>query len=132
MGSGFVGQSAHLENVIAFKEANIVALAELRPELRERVANSFGIPKTYSSHLDLLENEQCDAIIAVVNRRHTFEVARDILNAGVNLLTEKPMAQTSASAFELVEIATRKKSNLFGRVYEKIRRRSSKRSRNHS
>lgn len=108
MGSGFVGQCAHLENINAFKEAKIVALAELRPELREKVANSFDIPKTYSSHLDLLENERCDAIIAVVNRRHTFEVARDILNAGVNLLTEKPMAQTSAAAFELVEIATRK------------------------
>lgn len=108
VGSGFVGQSAHLENVISFNGVNIVALAELRPELREKVGTSFGISKTYSSHLDLLENEQCDAIIAVVNRRHTFEVAKDILNAGVNLLTEKPMAQTSAAASELVEIATRK------------------------
>jgi len=108
VGSGFVGQCAHLENVIAFNGVNIVALAELRPELREKVATSFGISKTYSSHLDLLESERCDAIIAVVNRRHTFEVARDILNAGVNLLTEKPMAQTSAAASELVEIATRK------------------------
>lgn len=108
VGSGFVGQCAHLENVVGFEDVKVVALAELRPGLRERVATSFGISKTYSSHLDLLESELCDAVIAVVNRRHTFEVARDVLNAGVNLLTEKPMAQTSTAAIELAEIATRK------------------------
>jgi len=108
IGSGFVGQCAHLENVVGFADVKIVALAELRPELRERVAVSFGISKTYSSHIELLEDEQCDAIIAVVNRRHTFGVAKDILSAGVNLLTEKPMAQTSAAAIELAEIATKK------------------------
>lgn len=108
VGSGFVGQCAHLENIAAISEAKVVALAELRPELREKVANSFGISKTYSSHLDLLENERCDAVIAIVNRRHTFEVAKDILIAGVNLLTEKPMAQTFAAASQLAEIATKK------------------------
>ena len=108
VGSGFVGQAAHLEHFIRFPEAEVVALAELRSGLREKVTASYNIPKSVPSHKELLANIDCDAVVAVVNRKQTFGVAIDILEAGLHLLTEKPMAQTKEAARQLVEIANDK------------------------
>ena len=108
VGAGFVGQAAHLEGFIKFPEAEVVALAELRPKLRKRVISSYNIPVGVPSHKELLENIECDAVVAVVNRKQTFGVAKDILESGIHLLTEKPMAQTKETASQLVEIANEK------------------------
>ena len=108
VGAGFVGQVAHLERFVKFKTSEVVALAEMRPKLCSDVAKEYGIPKTYNHHHDLIEKGECDAIIAITHRRHTFEVARDILESGTHLLTEKPMAMTSSGANKLVEIAKEK------------------------
>ena len=108
VGAGFVGQAAHLERFIKFPETKIVALAELREGLRANVSSSYNIPNTYKDHKQLLKHNDCDAIIAVVNRRNTFQVAKDILESGRHLLTEKPMAPTKPEAQELVDIAESK------------------------
>jgi len=108
VGAGFVGQSAHLERFIKFPEAEVVALAELRPELRKKVIASYNIPEGVSSHKELLANIDCDAVVVVVNRKQTYAIAKDILEAGLHLLTEKPMAQTQVAARQLVEIANDK------------------------
>ena len=108
VGAGFVGQAAHLEHFVRFADAQVTGLAELRPMLRSQVASSFGLPSTYPSHLELLEQDDCEAVVVVVNRRHTFKVARDVLLSGRHLFTEKPMAQTADAAAELVSIAKSK------------------------
>ena len=105
VGSGFIGQLAHLEHFSKFPNVEIVALAEKRQKLLHSVGTSFGIKNLYSDHLDLISEEKCDAIVAIVNRRHTFKVAYDILSSGNHLLTEKPMAQTYDDAIKLVALA---------------------------
>lgn len=108
VGAGFVGQSAHLESVSRFSDVSIEAIAELRPELSKHVCQSFNIPRSYENHQKMIESENFDAVFVVVNRRHTFEVAFDVLSAGINLFTEKPMAQTFEDAKKLVKIAKEK------------------------
>ena len=107
VGAGFVGQAAHLERFVNFPESDIVALAEKRPELCERVITSYNIPKGFKNHQELLKNVDCEAVVAIVNRKHTFQVAKDILKSGKHLLTEKPMAQTKVDAQELVDLANK-------------------------
>ena len=113
VGAGFVGQVAHLERFVKFKNSKVVALAEMRPKLCADVANAYGIPKTYNHHHDLIEKGECDAIVAITHRRKTFEIARDVLESGIHLLTEKPMAMKSTDANTLVEIA-KKKGLIYG------------------
>jgi predicted dehydrogenase len=105
VGAGFIGQVAHLANYSAIKDCRIVALAELRPELRRRVAKKFDIPTTYESHHDLLADPRVDAVVAVTARPFTGPVALDCLNAGKHLLTEKPMAGDVEHAERLVSAA---------------------------
>jgi len=106
VGGGFIGQLAHLMNYIEVDNCEIVALAEIRPELRRRIADRYGIPRTYSSHKDLLEKDpEVEAVVAVTKRTMTGPIALDCLNAGKNLITEKPMASTLDQAKRLVEAA---------------------------
>ncbi len=111
VGSGFVGQLAHLRNYINIPNTKIVGLAELRKDLGHKVCKKNGIDKYYSNHLELMKNNpNLDAIIAIVNRKHTVSVAKDILSNGFNLFTEKPMSPTYDQGQLLVKIA--KKNNL--------------------
>lgn len=105
IGAGFIGQVAHLANYRDIPGAEVVALAELRPRLAKQVCRSHGIDRYYDHHSKLLEAGDIDAVVAIVHRRHTATIAKDVLNAGYHLFTEKPMAQTEAQSTELAELA---------------------------
>ena len=64
----------------------------------------------YDHHTELLNESDCEAVVAIVNRRHTYDVAKDVLLSGRHLLIEKPMVATYDQAKDLVEIA--KNNNL--------------------
>ena len=65
VGSGFVGQVAHLAYYAEMPEAEVVALAELRPKLGAEVCQRYGIPRHYESHTALLEDTEVEAVVAV-------------------------------------------------------------------
>ncbi|MDC3130687.1 Gfo/Idh/MocA family oxidoreductase [bacterium] len=109
VGSGFVGQLAHIRNYNINPKVTITALAELRPKLGQSVCDRYGIKNYYKNHLDLLKNKDIEAVVAIVNRKHTAYIARDILKKGFNLFTEKPMAATFNEAQELVNLSKKKK-----------------------
>ena len=105
VGAGFIGQLGHLMNYVEVKNCDIVALAEFRPELRKKMAARYSIPKTYSTHHELLKDPDVDAVIVVTPRSQTAPVVFDCLNAGKHVMSEKPMAGTSDQATRLVALA---------------------------
>jgi predicted dehydrogenase len=107
IGSGFVGQLAHLHNYIGLPEIKITDLAELRPNLGKMVCDRFDIQNVYPSHKELLleKRSELDAVVAIVRREHTASVAMDVLSAGLPLFTEKPMAPTVDQGQKLVSLA---------------------------
>jgi len=105
VGSGFIGQVAHLSNYVEIPNVEILALAELRPKLGAIACKKYGIPRYYKDHNALLEDTDIEAIVAIVRRQHTASVALDILNKGYHLFTEKPMAPTVKQAQKLVDAA---------------------------
>ena len=109
IGSGFVGQVAHLINFTNLDNTEILGLAELRPKLGKAVCQKYNIPNYYNNHKELLKNNELDAIVAIVRRNHTAPLAYEILQKGYNLFTEKPMAQTYDHGKKLVQIAKKNK-----------------------
>lgn len=109
IGSGFIGQVAHLYSFSQIKDLEILSLAELRPELGKQIKRKYNIKNLYKSHIDLLkDNENLDGIVSIVRRYHTFRVAKDVLRNGFNLFTEKPMAMTYQQSKTLVNLAKKK------------------------
>ena len=111
VGSGFIGQVAHLYSFSQIHDLNITALAEMRPKLRQKVQDKFNIQKVYKNHSELIkDSKNLDGIVAIVRRYHTYKIAKDILSEKINLFTEKPMAMTYKQANTLTGLA--KKNSL--------------------
>ena len=103
VGSGFIGQVAHLTNYVELPNVEIVGLAELRPKLGKLVCRKYGIPRYYPDHKALLDDPDIEAVVAIVRRKHTAPIALDILEKGFHLFTEKPMAPTVDQGKKLVD-----------------------------
>ncbi len=109
VGAGMIGQVAHLANYLDNPDCKVVALAELRPELGRLAAARHGVKKVYESHRDLLADTEVDAVVVVTRPHAHGPIVLDALEAGLHVLSEKPMAHTVEQALRLVEAAGRRK-----------------------
>ena len=100
-----VGQMCHLANFVANPACRVVAIADLRPDLAAAAAQKFGISRVYGTHRELLADAAVSAVVVVTKRRATGPIVLDALNSGRHVLSEKPMAYTTAQANLLVEAA---------------------------
>jgi len=92
VGVGGMGQCAHLRNYITVPECEVVALAELRPKLREAVARKYGVARTYASAADMLAKEKLDGIVASQPFDKHGSIIPPLYQAKVPIFTEKPIA----------------------------------------
>lgn len=102
IGVGSMGQCAHLQNYLTVPDCEVVALAELRPELGRQVAARYGIPRVYTHHEELLANEQVDGLVAAQPFTRHGILVPELLKAGVPVLTEKPIAGSIAQGEKIV------------------------------
>ena len=91
VGVGSMGQCAHLCNYATIPECEVVAVAEIRPELGEKVAARYGVPKVYPNHKAMLEAEELDGIVASQPYNRHGILLPDLFEAGVPVFTEKPL-----------------------------------------
>ena len=106
VGAGFLAQSVHLPHFAALPNCHLLALAELRGDLRERVADRFGIPRRYPDHRALLADPELEAVAISGAYAAQGEIARECLAAGKHVFVEKPLAISLAQA-ELILAAGR-------------------------
>ena len=92
VGVGGMGQCAHLKNYAVLNECEVVAIAEVKEGLRQKVAARYGIPKTYPSHKEMIEQEKLDGIVAAQPFSRHGVMVPAVLKAGVPVFTEKPLA----------------------------------------
>jgi predicted dehydrogenase len=82
--------------------AKFVAIFDTNRAVAEEYASQFGVKAVTS--LEEFANEVDAASIATPTNTH-FEIARDLLSRGKHLLVEKPIADNTAHASELAELA---------------------------
>jgi predicted dehydrogenase len=92
VGTGKMGQCAHLKNYVNLEECSVVAIAEPRKELARRVAARYGIPKIYDTHREMLAVEKPDGIVAPQQFVYHWKIIPEILKAGIPVFIEKPLA----------------------------------------
>lgn len=71
-----------------------------------RAQEHTGIPKVYEDYREMLENEAFDIIIFCPENARHGEVAEAIAAAGVDMLTEKPMAASLSGGLRMVRAAS--------------------------
>ncbi|MFC4652372.1 Gfo/Idh/MocA family protein [Lactococcus nasutitermitis] len=89
--------------------AEATAIATRDDKKTKQLAKELGISRTYSSYGELVADSELDLIyIPLINNQH-FSGAKLALNAGKNVLLEKPFTVTEDETKELFELAKQKK-----------------------
>jgi predicted dehydrogenase len=102
VGAGTMGQVAHLRNYATLPEAELVALAEVRPDLGRRVAARYGVAEVYADHRELLARAKVDALVVIQPFTQHGRLLPELLGSGLPLLIEKPLARDPAAARALL------------------------------
>jgi predicted dehydrogenase len=94
VGVGNMGQVAHLRNYVMREDCRVVALAEVRQDLAQKVARRYGVEKVYGSHREMIEHEKLDAIVAPqMFTSHGTLIPELIRQARIPIFIEKPLAR---------------------------------------
>ena len=112
IGLGGVAQLVHLPNLAKISSADLTAVAEVNKNRLLTISDKFHVKEKYSNYKEMLEKSDIDAvIIATPTSTHT-EIAIDCLNAGKDVLVEKPLARTYAEVKKIVDAAKKNKKKI--------------------
>lgn len=101
-------------NHIAAAQANnleIVALCDVYPASMEALIAKFDLPRTihqYSDHRELISKEQLDLVAVCTENGKHGSIALDFIEAGCNVIIEKPIALSLEEADQIITRAKEK------------------------
>src|SRR5437764_2536353 len=101
VGTGYLGR-LHARILTEMPEANVVGFVERDDAIAADIAETLKI-KRFDSVASLAREIDC-AVVATPTTTH-FDVARELLEAGCDVMVEKPITLTVADAQRLIDIA---------------------------
>ena len=107
IGTGFIGP-VHIEALRRLGFVNVCALSDIDEETAARKADELYIPKAYGNYMDLINDPEVEAVhICTPNSLH-YEMSKAVIEAGKNVVCDKPLSLTSKEAEALVALAKEK------------------------
>ena len=103
VGAGYLGQH-HARIYSELSGVELAGVVDIREERAEEVARRYA-SRAYRDYRDVLGT--VDALSIVVPTTHHFEIALSCMQAGKDVLVEKPITATVAQADELIREAKR-------------------------
>lgn len=80
----------------------LVAVADLDPQLRERMSRTYKAA-AYSDYREMLERENIDVVTIALPTHMHFEAAQETMAAGIHTFIEKPLAESVDSGRAIIE-----------------------------
>lgn len=105
VGCGFMAQKVHLPNFTSLPNCSVVAIAEVRQDIREKVADAFRIQHRYARHDQMAQSGEIDAAAISAGFDVQGEIAIDFLRRGIPVFMEKPMAVSVDQAQRILAAA---------------------------
>ena len=105
IGTGYLGR-LHARVLTEMPEVQVVGFVEPNDEVAKEVAGSLKL-KRFETVADLAKEIQC-AVVATPTVTH-FHVASQLIEAGCDVMVEKPITAAAADGERLIELAERKK-----------------------
>ncbi|MFH0889578.1 MAG: Gfo/Idh/MocA family oxidoreductase [Candidatus Aenigmatarchaeota archaeon] len=103
VGVGFMGFS-HLRTYSEMKNCNVVGVVDKLPESRERAERTFRV-NAYENFDDLAKVNEVDAVSIAVPTQFHASAAIPILEKGIDVLLEKPIAANLNDAENIIRAA---------------------------
>lgn len=99
VGAGGMMQITHLPSLLQIADVELAAVAELDRGRAEKLAAAYGISRIYGDAGELAEHaELLDCAVVVTLKEHHAAAIIPLLEAGVPVFTEKPLAGSRADA----------------------------------
>ncbi len=111
IGAGWWAARVHLPNIAKHENADLVGICDADERRAEKAKELFGAQYATSSYEELLTYE-LDAVLVATPHDSHFAPAKTALEAGVDVLIEKPMTLDPGEAWDLVRIAKMGNLNL--------------------
>ena len=92
LGAGAWAKFAHIPGYKRDPRCELVAIADPLIERAQEFAGAFNIPSVYGSHSELIAREDIDLVDVCTPSATHFELSWAALEAGKNVLCEKPVA----------------------------------------
>jgi len=109
VGCGRISQIMHLPHLIELPGFEVVALCDVSKNRRQVLADRYAISETFEGVDGLLASSTVEfdaAVVATPSHTH-LDVAAPLLEDGVHLFMEKPLATTPEDGRQLVSMAQR-------------------------
>ena len=103
VGVGYLG-NFHVQKYLALENVDLVALVETDADRRREIEEKYQI-KTHSRIDDIIG--EVDLVSIVVPPKYHYPLAKTCLDAGINVLLEKPVTETVGEAEALIASAER-------------------------
>ncbi|MEO7143063.1 MAG: Gfo/Idh/MocA family oxidoreductase [Bryobacteraceae bacterium] len=105
-GTGFMGK-VHTEAIRRLGNVEVVGVAAHTLQEAQAFADAVGIPRATADYRTLLADPEIDAVhVCTPNALH-YPISKAALEAGKNVLCEKPLTMTAADAADLVALAAK-------------------------
>lgn len=104
IGLGAIGERL-IQAFTAHKNTEVTAVVDTNKERAMSMAKKLGGVHWYADHKELLANEELDLVYIAVPPKFHHAVAIDVIEKGIHLLCEKPLANSLEEAIEMYERA---------------------------
>lgn len=108
IGSGQIARVSHIPAYQTMENVEIVGVSDTNIEAAKQLAADFNIPYYSQSHKELLADCKPDAVSICVPNKFHYPIVMDALDAGCNVMCEKPPAISGKEAEEMTAKAEEK------------------------
>jgi predicted dehydrogenase len=109
IGTGYIGM-VHLEMLRRIASADVMAVADSNEKLGRAAAEKLGVPKVYRSGEELINDRDIEVVHNCAPNNVHFDLNKQAIESGKDVLSEKPLSLTSKESAELVRLADRHKT----------------------
>src|SRR5262249_28145346 len=106
IGTGFIGP-AHVEAARRLGFVEMLGLCEAGNELARAKAAKLNIPRAFGTVTEFLADPDIEVVHNCTPNHLHFEISKQILAAGKHIISEKPLAMTTAESKQLVKLAAK-------------------------
>ena len=107
IGCGRVAKKIHLPAFQWVKNASIVAASDTDKKRLTMLCNRFNIKQTYTDYLELLANNDVDAVIIATPPNTHAQIILDVLKSNKHVFCEKPLATTIEDARDVIKCSAK-------------------------
>jgi len=105
VGAGAAAEGIHLPALARVPGVRVAAIADPARDRLDHVSRIFGIPSSFADYRDMIPHVDA-AIVGIPHHLHAA-VTVGLLDAGIDVLVEKPMAVSTAECDAMIEAADR-------------------------